>query len=89
MGHCEVTMTTSELIEAIAAKTGVPKDTVALVLGTSHEVMWKVLKTGEDVVLINFGTFHEVTLKRKAIFGNVLGPRKRIRFRVSRRKDHA
>lgn len=48
-------MTKNELIEAIAAETGNPKKTVADIMSAAVRVSETTLKSGNDVVLGDFG----------------------------------
>lgn len=78
-------MQMSELVEAISKQTEWSKQTIAEILKIEHDLILKTVKTGEPVVLTNFGAFKQVVLKRKNLFGRNLVPKKAIRFRVSRR----
>lgn len=78
-------MTTAELIERIARETGIGIGPISAVLHTSSRVMKETLKRGESVTLLNFGVFYVVKLQGKELFGRKVGPRKKIRFRTSRR----
>jgi len=50
-------MNKGELVEAISEKTAIPKDTVALIINTTHETIISKLKEGDSVKIAGFGTF--------------------------------
>lgn len=81
-------MTTSELIEIVSHETGLPKATVAVILKKSNEVALRTLKSGEPVVLTGFGAFYVAKLKKATLFGVTVPKRDKIRFRISKRKEH-
>jgi len=56
-------MNKSELIEAIAGATDMPKSTAGKALDTLMETIVAVLKEGDTVSIIGFGTF---TVKERA-----------------------
>lgn len=51
-------MTKQELIAVISEKTGIRKETVALVIEETHTAIVSVMKKGEQVKISGFGTFH-------------------------------
>jgi DNA-binding protein HU-beta len=51
-------MTKQELVTLIAEKTGIRKDTVALVVDETHEAITATMKKGEQVKIGGFGTFY-------------------------------
>ena len=61
-------MKKAELVEAIAAKTGLTKADANRALDATFEVITKALKKGERVPVAGFGTFN--VSKRKAREGN-------------------
>lgn len=81
-------MTLVELIEAIAADTGVPKSSVALVMKSFKAQAMKALKNGENVVLTGFGTFLVKVFKKAPLFGKPPGKGTwtKVRFQLSRRR---
>lgn len=84
-------MTEVELIEAIDATLGGrKKSAVSLVIRTMKVHMEKALKSGESVVLTDFGTFTVKKFKKKPLFGK---PREdgfwtKVKFSPSRRRHH-
>lgn len=50
-------MNKSEFIDAIAAKSGMPKNQVAKFVDAYNETVVETLAKGDDVRLIGFGTF--------------------------------
>ena len=50
-------MTKSELIDAVAKKTGLSKTDASKALAATLESVTEALKTGDKVALIGFGTF--------------------------------
>ena len=60
-------MTKQELIEAISIKTGIPIETVAIVVTETNEAIIEALKRGEPIKISGFGTFY--TKDRKARVG--------------------
>jgi len=57
-------MNKGELVEVISEKTGVQKNTVALIINETHETIIAKLKEGDSVKIAGFGTF--LTTKREA-----------------------
>ena len=57
-------MNKSELVDVLHEKTGVQKNTVALVLNEIHQTIIESLKKGEIVKISGFGTF--LSKKRKS-----------------------
>ncbi len=56
-----------ELIQAISEKTGIEKNTVALIITETHETIIEKLKEGDSVKIAGFGIF--LTKKRDARTG--------------------
>lgn len=57
-------MNKAELVEAISEKTGIQKNTVALIIDETHETIIEKLKEGDSVKIAGFGIFF--SKKRKA-----------------------
>jgi len=57
-------MNKGELVEVISEKTGIQKNTVALILNETHATIIEKLKSGDSVKIAGFGTF--LTTKREA-----------------------
>jgi len=72
-------MTKDELIDAVAAKTGLSKKDVERVINTSLETITKTLTQGGKVALTGFGTF--TVSKREARTGvNPQNPTEKIQI---------
>ena len=80
-------MTSVELIEAVAKKSGLRKAVVAYVVNMFLSEMADALKDGEPIKLRSFGTLTPTVLSSMSYFGGKqkVGPRTRIRFKASRR----
>lgn len=57
-------MNKGELVDVISEKTGIQKNTVALIISETHETIIQKLKEGDTVKIAGFGTF--LTTKREA-----------------------
>jgi len=57
-------MNKGELVDVISEKTGIQKNTVALIINETHETIIEKLKGGDTVKIAGFGTF--LTTKREA-----------------------
>ena len=57
-------MNKAELLEEVRGKTGLTKKETGNVVDAVTEVITTILKKGEKVTLVGFGTFH--VMKRKA-----------------------
>lgn len=50
-------MNKAELIEVISEKTGIQKNTVALIISETHQTIIEKLKEGDSVKIAGFGIF--------------------------------
>lgn len=50
-------MNKAELVEVISEKTGIQKNTVALIISETHETIIEKLKEGDSVKIAGFGIF--------------------------------
>ena len=75
-------MKKAELVEAIAAKTGLTKADANRALDATFEVITKALKKGERVPVAGFGTFN--VSKRKAREGR--NPQTGAKVKIAARK---
>ena len=57
-------MNKGELVDVISEKTGIQKNTVALIINETHETIISKLKEGSSVKIAGFGTF--LVTKREA-----------------------
>jgi nucleoid DNA-binding protein len=81
-------MTQTELVSAILRRTvGIPRVSVLKVVeAVLPSIFCAVLESGESVVFPGFGTFYPVDLKpKKVLGGRMSSPRRKVRFRQSRR----
>lgn len=67
-------MTKSEIITAIAEKTGQTKIATDLFLDAFQDVVTEALAKGEKVQLVGFGTFEVVDTKEKEVMVNPKQP---------------
>jgi nucleoid DNA-binding protein len=80
-------MTRTELVAEIARRAGVPRKTVAAVLDLFSYVTLHTMAAGEKVLFPGFGVFYPYEVKATKLFGGRRAsvPRRKIRFRQSRR----
>jgi hypothetical protein len=80
-------MTSVELIESVAKKSGIHKSLVARIFNMLLSEMSDALKDGEPVKLRAFGTLTPTVVGPMSYFGGKqkVGPRVRVRFKSSRR----
>jgi hypothetical protein len=76
-----------ELVQAVAARTGLPKDTVRLTLLGFRDELLASLHRGLHIRVPGLGTFYPAMTKERALFGGTRRgvPRRALRFRESRR----
>jgi len=77
-----------ELVQEVAARTGLPKTTVSKVLKAFLGSAKEVLGAGESVKLPGFGVFETKRLSKRPLFGGtrMSEGRDTVRFRESRRR---
>jgi nucleoid DNA-binding protein len=73
-------MTFIELVEAVAAKTGLQKKQVKAVLRAATNSIDTQVRLGRDVRWAGFGTFYKRTSKAKKAFGRTCPARTTLRF---------
>lgn len=81
-------MSYSELVAAIAERSGVTKATVSVVLKTFSAVTTETALAGERVVIPGFGAFTLKEVKPRLVFGKMSEGRRTVKFKAHRGASH-
>lgn len=71
-------MTKSQLVAAVAARTGLPESEAARVMETVEELILEALRRGEKVTIAGFGRFEMRTRSEKAYVNPRTGQHTRL-----------